>query len=144
MNSLLLFVTKLYNLLKFAFAENDILIEEHRKDKQKLAQNTENERKLASVELEDAKRRIEDLEGSCWGGRISHFPQCPRQLSLLRLPLFPQPPPPPSPSPLSSPLTSPSSSAANLSLATHSPATIPKPPGSTHPPFVIDIRFRRT
>ena len=65
MNSLLLFVTKLYNLLKFDFAENDILIEEHRKDKQKLAQNTENERKLASVELEDAKRRIEDLEGSC-------------------------------------------------------------------------------
>ena len=65
MNSLLLFVTKLYNLLKFDFAENDILIEEHRKDKQKLAQNTKNERKLASVELEDAKRRIEDLEGSC-------------------------------------------------------------------------------
>ena len=77
MNSLLLFVTKLYNLLKFAFAENDILIEEHRKDKQKLAQNTENERKLASVELEDAKRQIEDLEGSCWGGENQSFSSMP-------------------------------------------------------------------
>ena len=56
---------QLYNLLEFAFAEKDILIEEHRKDKQKLAQNTENERKLASVELEDAKRRIEELDSSC-------------------------------------------------------------------------------
>ena len=47
---------QLYNLLKFAFAEKDVLIEECRKDKQKLVQNIENERKLASEELEEAKQ----------------------------------------------------------------------------------------
>ena len=54
-----------YNLLKFAFAENDILIEECRKDKQKLVQNIENERKLASAELEETKWQIEDLKSRC-------------------------------------------------------------------------------
>lgn len=56
---------QLYNLLKFAFAENDILIEECRKDKQKLVQNIENERKLASAELEETKWQIEDLKSRC-------------------------------------------------------------------------------
>ena len=54
-----------YNLLKFAFAEKDILIEECRKDKQKLVQNIENERKLASAELEETKWQIEDLKSRC-------------------------------------------------------------------------------
>ena len=55
MNSLLLSVT-IVQFIKFAFAEKDVLIEECRKDMQKLVQNIENERKLASEELEEAKR----------------------------------------------------------------------------------------
>lgn len=41
------YLLQLYNLLEFAFAKKDILITE--KDNQKLAQNTVNERKLASA-----------------------------------------------------------------------------------------------
>ena len=67
------YLLQLYNLLEFAFAEKDILIEECRKDKQKLVQNIENERKLASAELEETKWQIEDLKSRCWGRRVSRF-----------------------------------------------------------------------